>query len=153
MDFGRIVKWRAGFLQGHIGRLAAVQMADDFARQSQGVVIVTGQMVDHTGSARVQIAAAQRLGRDDFAGRRLDQWRAAKKNGALVLDDNGLVRHRRHIGAAGGATAHHHGDLGDPFGRHIGLIVERAAKMLAVGEDIVLIREIGAAAVDQIDTR
>ena len=54
---------------------------------------------------------------------------------------------------AGGATAHYHGDLGDPFGRHISLIVERTAKMLAVGEDIVLIWEIGAAAVDQIDTR
>ena len=62
---------------------------------------------------RVEVAAAEILGRDHLAGRRLHQRRAAEEDRALVADDHALVRHRRHIGAAGGAAAHHAGDLGD----------------------------------------
>ena len=51
--------------------------------------------------------------RDHLAGRRLHQRRAGEEDRALVADDHALVGHRRHIGAAGGAAAHHAGDLGD----------------------------------------
>ena len=40
-----------------------------------------------------------------------------------------------------------------PFGAHLRLVVEDAAEMVAVGEDLGLVRQIGAAAVDQIDAR
>ena len=80
-----------------------------------------------------------------LAGRRLHQRRAAEEDGALVLHDDALVRHRRHIGAAGSAGAHHHGDLRNPQRRHIGLVVEDTAEMLAVGKHFRLRRQIGAA--------
>jgi hypothetical protein len=62
-----------------------------------------------------------------------------------------LVRHRRHIGAAGGAGAHDHGDLRDALGRHVGLVVEDAPEMVAVGKHLVLVGQVGAAAVHQVD--
>ena len=73
--------------------------------------VVLGQMVGDAGDARMHVAAAEVFGRDHFAGRGLHQRRAAEKDGALVLDDDRLVAHRRHVGAAGGARAHHDGDL------------------------------------------
>ena len=62
-----------------------------------------------------------------------------------------LVAHRRHVGAAGGAGAHHHRDLRDALRRHVGLVVEDAAEVVAVREDLVLERQVGAAGIDQVD--
>ena len=67
------------------------------------------------------------------------------------LHDDGLVAHRRHIGAAGRAGAHDDRDLGDAVRAHPRLIVEDAAEMLAVRKDLVLVRQVGPAAVDEID--
>jgi hypothetical protein len=61
----------------------------------------------------MHVGAAEVFGCHHFAGRRLDQRRAAEKDRALILDDDRLVAHRRHVGAAGGARAHHGGDLRD----------------------------------------
>ena len=68
-----------------------------------------------------------------------------------AVDDDRLVRHRRHVGAAGGARAHHHGNLGDARGRHPRLVEEDAPEVVAVGEDLGLQRQEGAARVDQVD--
>ena len=42
---------------------------------------------------------------------------------------------------------------GMPGRRHAGLVVEDAAEVLAVGEDLVLQRQEGAARVDEVDAR
>jgi hypothetical protein len=73
------------------------------ARERQRVQVVLGQVVGHARQPRVHVAAAQVLGADDLADGRLHQRRAAEEDGALVLDDDGLVAHRRHVGAAGRA--------------------------------------------------
>ena len=99
----------------------------------------------------MHVGAAQFLGRHHLAGRRLHQRRAAQEDRPLVLDDDRFVRHRRHIGAARGAGAHDDGDLRDAGGRQGGLVIEDAAEMLAVGEDLVLVRQVGAAGIHQID--
>src|SRR5690606_24210319 len=49
------------------------------------------------------------------------------------------------------ARTHHHGDLGDALGRHVGLVVEDAAEMLAVGKDFILVGQVGAARVHQVN--
>ena len=113
--------------------------------------VVARQRVGDAGDAGVQIAAAEVLGADRLAGRGFDQRRAAEEDRALVLDDDRLVGHRRHIGAAGRAGAHHHRDLRDARRRHARLIVEDAAEMLAVGKHLGLMRQIGAAGIDEID--
>jgi len=99
----------------------------------------------------MDVGAAQFLGADDLAGRGLDQRRTAEKDRPLLLHDDGLVRHRRLVGAAGGAGAHDHGDLRDAERRHVGLVVEDAAEMVAVGKDLVLGRQVAAAGIDQIE--
>ena len=117
------------------------------------MTIVLGKIVGDAGFLGVHVGAAEFFGTDDFARCRFHQRRAAEKNGALIAHDDGLVRHRRHIGAARGAGAHHHGDLGDAGSRQRRLIVEDAAKMLAVGKYFGLMRQVGAAGIDQINAR
>ena len=98
-------------------------------------------------------AAAEVLGADLLAGRGLHERRPAEEDRAGAPDDHGLVAHRRDVGAAGGARAHHERDLGDPGGRHPGLVVEDPAEVVAIREDVGLEREEGAAAVDEVDAR
>src|SRR5207253_764539 len=81
--------------------------------------------------ARVHVAAAEVFRADHLAGGRLHQRRAAQEDGALVLDDDRLVAHGRHVGAAGGARAHHHGQLRDALRAEVGLVVEDAAEVVA----------------------
>jgi hypothetical protein len=113
--------------------------------------VVFGVVIGDPGRSAVHIGAAEFLGGHDLAGRGLHEGRAGEKDRALVSHDDRLVGHRRHIGAAGGAGAHHDSDLGDTLRRHLGLVVEDAPEMIASGEHLVLIRQVGAAAVDQID--
>ena len=101
----------------------------------------------------MHVRAAEILRRHHLAGRRLHQRRPAEKDRALLAHDDGLVRHRRHIGAARRARAHHDGDLRNAQRRHRRLIVEDAAEMLAVGKDLGLVRQVRAAGIDQIDAR
>ncbi len=104
-------------------------------------------------SAGVHVGAAEVLGGHDLAGGRLHQRRAAEEDRAVALDDDALVAHRRHVGAAGGARAHHDSDLRDARGRHLRLVVEDPPEVVAVGEDLGLQRQEGAARVDQVDAR
>ena len=101
----------------------------------------------------MDIATAQLFSRDDLANRCLDQRRASQKNRALVFDNDGLVAHSRHVGTACGATAHDHGDLPDAQRTHLRLVVENAAKMVAVRKHLILVWQIGTARVHQVDTR
>ena len=99
----------------------------------------------------MHVGAAELFGAHHLAGRGLHQRRAAEEDGALVAHDDALVRHRRHIGAAGGAGAHHDRDLRNALRRHLRLVVEDAAEMPLVGKDLVLQRQEGAAGIDHVD--
>ena len=134
-------------------RLAPVELGDDRAHPCQCLQIVVGHVVGHAGDAGVHVGATQFLGRDHFTGGRLHQRRAAEEDRALLAHDHGLVAHRRHIGATGGAAAHHAGDLRNALRRQVGLVVEDAAEMVAVGEDFVLQRQERATGIDQVDAR
>ena len=127
-----------------------VQVGQRIARQLQGVRIVFGVVVGDAGLAAVHVRAAEGFGIDDLAGGGLHQRRAAEENGALLAHDDGFVAHGRHIGAAGRARTHDHGDLRNIGGRQARLVVEDAAKMVAVREHLVLQRQKGAAGIDQV---
>src|SRR3546814_20777785 len=45
------------------------------------------------------------------------------------------------------------GDLGDALGRHSGLVVKDAAKVVAIRKDLVLIGQVGSAGIDQVYAR
>ena len=119
----------------------------------QRVVVVFGEVVGDAGQPRVHIGAAQFFGGHFLAGRGLHERRAAEKDRSGVLDDDRFVGHRRHIGAAGRARAHHHGDLRNALRRHARLVEEDAAEVLAIGEDLGLQRQERAARIDEVDAR
>ena len=130
-----------------------VEVADQPPHDLDRMGIVLGHVVGDAGLPAVHVGAAELFRGHDFADRRLHQRRAAEEDRALVLHDHGFVRHRRHIGAAGGAGAHHGRDLRNAGRRHLRLVVEDAAEVLAIGEDLVLQRQERAAGIDQIDAR
>ena len=99
----------------------------------------------------MHVGAAQFLGGHHFAGGRLHQRRAAEEDRALFAHDHRFIAHGRHVGAAGGAAAHHAGDLRNALRRQVGLVVEDAAEVVAVGEHLVLQRQEGATGIDQVD--
>ena len=99
----------------------------------------------------MHIAAPQILGADHLARGGLDQRRTGQKDCALFFHDDRHIRHRGHIGPARGARSHDHRDLGDALAAHPRLIIENPAKVVTVGKDLVLIGQVRAAAIDQID--
>ena len=117
------------------------------------MLVVERLVVGDAGAAGVDLGAAELLGRDVLAGRGLHQRRTAEEDRAGAADDDGLVAHRRDVRAAGRARAHDQRDLRDPGRRHPGLVVEDAAEVVAVGEDLGLERQERAAAVDEVDAR
>lgn len=99
----------------------------------------------------MHLAAAELLGRDHLAGGGLHQRRAAQEDRALAADDHRLVAHRGDVGAARRAGAEDGGDLRDAARGQGGLVEEDPPEVVAVGEDLVLLRQEGAAGVDQVD--
>ena len=110
-------------------------------------------VVGDAGLPRVHVGTAELLGGDVLPGCRLHERRAADEDRAGAAHDDRLVRHRRHVGAAGGARAHHDGDLRDALRRHLRLVEEDPAEMVAIGEDLVLQGQECAAGVDEVDAR
>ena len=121
------------------------------ARDADRVGVVLRIVVGDAGLPGMHVGAAEFLGGDDLAGGGLHQRRPAEEDRALVAHDDALVRHRRHIGAAGGARAHHDRDLRNALRRHLRLVVEDAAEMPLVRENLVLLRQEGAAGIDHVD--
>ncbi len=135
------------------GPPTAWERADDPADQLQRVRVVLRQVIGHARRPRVQVTTAEVLGRHDLAGGGLHQRRTAEEDRSLVLDDDRLVAHRRHVRAAGRARAHHRRDLRDPRPRQVGLVEEDPPEVLLVGEDLVLARQERPAGIDQVDAR
>ncbi len=129
-----------------------MEAADSLARHRERMGVVVGQVVHHARGARMHVAAAERLGVDDLAGRCLHERRPAEEDRSLLAHDDRLVAHRRHVGAAGGAGAHDHGELRDARRREPRLVVEDAAEVFAVGKHLVLQRQECAARIDEVDT-
>ena len=140
-------------LHRRAGRPRPVQPRHRLPRQRQRVRVVVGEVVGDAGEPGVHVAAAEILRAHLLAGRRLHQRRAGEKDRALLLHDDGHVRHRRHVGPAGGAGAHDHRDLRDAAGAQVGLVVEDAPEVVAVGEDLVLVRQVRPARIHQVDAR
>ena len=130
--------------------LAPVEVGHAAARDGQGVFVIFGIVVGHAAGLAVHIGAAQVFSADHLAGGGFYQGRAGEEDGGLLAHHDRFVGHGRHVGAACGARAHHHGDLRDALGTHVGLVEEDAPKVLAVGEHFVLARQVGTAGVHKV---
>ena len=113
-----------GRVDGRLDRARVSGPARSRARLGQGaprcrarcerVLVVLGEVVGDARDFRVCTSPPPSSSAGHhLAGRRLHQRRAAEEDRALVAHDDGLVAHRGHVGAAGRARAHHHGDLRD----------------------------------------
>ncbi len=151
VDLVRVARGRARL--AHRPRVVrpAVEVVDDLAHDAERVLVVDGVVVGDAADARVHVRAAELFGRDDLAGGRLHERRTAQEDRALVFDDDRLVGHRGHVRAAGGARAHHRGDLRDPLRAHARLVVEDAPEMVAVGEHVGLQRQERTTRIDEVD--
>ncbi len=114
------------------------------------MLVVFGEVVDDAGAAGVEVAAAELLGGDDLADRRLHQRRSAEEDRALVADDHRLVAHRGDVGAACRAGSEHRRDLRHARCRHPRLVVEDAPEVVAIREDLVLHRQERPAGIDEV---
>ena len=148
-----VVERFLGRLQRQLVRLDGVEVRDERAGQLERVRLVLGEVLGHAAEARVHVGAAEVLCGDDLAGRGLHHRRAAEEDRAVALHDDALVAHRRHVGAAGRARAEHARHLRDPARRHLRLVEEDPAEVVAVREHLVLQRQERAAGVDQVDAR
>ena len=117
------------------------------------MLVVERLVVGHAADPGVDIRPAELLGCHVLAGGCLHQRRTAEEDRAGSPDDDGLVAHRRDVGAPGGRRTHDQGDLRDPGRRQAGLVVEDPAEVITVRKDVGLQRQVGAAAVDQVDAR
>ena len=153
VDFLGRIPWIARRQQRHRRVLLPVEVGHDAPDDAERVAVVLGVVVGHAGCPGMHVGAAQFLGRHDLADRGLHQRRTGQEDRALLAHDDGLVAHRRHIGAARGARTHDTGDLRDAHRRHIGLVVEDAAEVVLVGKHLGPLRQVGAARIDQIDAR
>ena len=151
VDLFDVVHRLAHFLLRQPRFVTTREMLHGVARHRQCVLVVVGELIGDAGDARVHVAAAERFRVDDFAGRRAHQRRAAEEDRALFLDDDRFVAHCRHVSAAGGARSHHHRELRYAGRREARLVVEDAAEVIAVREDLVLQRQERAARIDEVD--
>ena len=130
-----------------------MQVGHDRPRNVQRVRVGRRKVIRHTARLAVHGRAAELLRGDHLAGGRAHQRRAAEKHSAIVGHNHTLVGHCGHVRAAGRARTHHDGDLRNAARRHVGLIEKDAAKVVAVGKHVGLIRQVGAARVDEVDAR
>src|SRR3546814_3922003 len=150
----RISDWSSDVCSSDRCRLEPVFDAEgrnDVADDRQGMFVILGKMVDDARFPGMQVAAAEILGADLLARRRLHQRRAGEEDRTLITDDHRLVANRGNIGTASGAASHHARDLRGARRRHVGLIEEHAPEMVAVGKYLGLMRQVRAAAVDEVD--
>ena len=99
----------------------------------------------------MNVTATEVLSADHLTRRGHHQRGAAQENRALVAHDDSLVAHGRHIGSARRTRAHYHRHLRDALGRHVRLIEEDAAEMIAIWKYLVLLREKCPTRVDKVD--
>ena len=150
-------------LFGVIGRLLArlpvhahgpltVQMAHGTTRQRQSMRIIFCEVIRHTREARMHIPATQVFSCDNLARRRLYQGGACQEDCPLLFNNDGHIRHGRHISAPSRARPHNHGNLRNALGAHLGLIVKDTPEVVTVRENLVLLRQVRPTTVDQVDT-
>ena len=153
VQVGRIGDGRLRRCQLPRQRRRVAEVSDDLPREGERVLVGGRVVVGDTRATRVDVGAAELLGGHLLARRGLHERWAADEDRPGAAHDDRLVRHRRHVGAACRARPHHDSDLRNALGRHARLVVEDPPEVLAVGEDLVLQREEGAARVDEVEAR
>ena len=130
------------------------ERAEPLADAGQAIGIVRRHVVRHAARGRVQARAAQRFGVDHLPGRALHEVGAAQPHEAGALHHDDDVAQRGQVGAPGDARPHHGRDLRNPqLPTHERVVIEDAPGAVLAGEDAVLVGEIDARRIHQVDDR
>ena len=152
-DPAKLRRVMAGLHRGtaiRTGVRPAAHLVHQFAYAAQATEIVLFPEVDGAAEAGVHRGAAQFLAGHFLSDGRLDQSRSGQIESA-PLGHQQLVAHHRQIGSAGHAGAHDGGDLRNPPGREDSVVVEDPAKIVGVGEHVLLQGQKNAGGVHQVD--
>ena len=112
------------------GELETVERNRD---KSLGVTVYVGNRRGNASTSDFSMAAIERTVQAAH-----DIARFTAEDPFAALPEEGLI-------------AHDHRDLRNALGTHIGLVVEDAAEVIAIGKHLILVGQIGPAGVDQID--
>jgi hypothetical protein len=145
-----VVDRRVGGLGRARTELAVPEPRDDLARPADRVDLVVGEVVPQPRRARVHVRTAQLLLVGFLAGRHPHQRWSAEEDLGPLADEDGVVAHPRHVGAASGRGAEHHRDRRDAGLRQRGQVVEGAA---ATDEDVLLGAQVGPGGFGEVDHR
>ena len=130
------------------------KLADFFADQRQARAIVLGRIVRHAADLGMERRAAQRFGVHHLPHRALHQVRTAQAHEASLLDHDDHVGERRQISPARDAHPHHRRDLRNfQLPPHQRVVVENPRRAVLPGKDPVLIGQIHARRIHQVDDR
>ena len=132
-------------------RISHVDILYDSAGKLNGMLFIVCQVVSHSRLVSVEMSATEFFVGDNFACSGLNQRGSTKEDCTLSLNDDDLIRHGRDVGTTSRAGTHYHCNLRDTFGRHSRLIVENLAKMIFVGEDIILLGQEGTSRIYQVN--
>ena len=116
------------------------------------MVIVISQVIGDARVLCVNLGSPKVFRADRLTCCCFNQRRPSEKNSPLVSDDDRFIRHRGHIGTAGCAGTHHNSNLRDASSRHIGLVEKTPAKVISIGEYLILQWQKGAPGIDQVNT-
>lgn len=125
---------------GSGGAFGPIQVTDAAPGENNGVGVVDSEVVGDARDRRVHLTATKVLVANHLTSGGLDQGRTSQEDVALFLNDYALITHSGDIGTSSGTGAHDDGDLGDALGAHAGLVIEDATEVVAVGEDVSLVR-------------
>ena len=128
------------------------QIGNDGSNQLEALFVVLGDVIHHPTAFAVGLGPAEGLIINIFADGCFHQRWTGQVNRARSANDDGLVAHRWHIRPSGRARTHDGCDLGNALGREPGLVVEDAAEVIPIGEDLRLQRQKGTAGVNQVHT-
>ena len=133
---------RRGLDRDPVGRRLRVggEHRDESAEPGEAGVVVRLAEVDRPADRRVHGGAAELLGGDVLADRRLHQRRPGEIEPRPFGHQHGVAEHRQ-VRPARDAVAHDRRDLRDAARREDRVVAEDAAEVVLVGEDLVLHRQ------------
>jgi len=105
------VKRLLDFSQHKFMVFTPVKITYDGPGKLKRMIVIISQMIRDPGNTCMDITTAKILGRNNFARCRLDKWWSSQKNRPLFFDNDIFITHRRDIGPARRAGAHHNGNL------------------------------------------
>jgi len=130
------------------------QLPKTRANHIEAILVILRHIMRHTAGAIVQMRAAQRFLIDGLPRCALYQIRTAEPHKAGFLHHDDHIAERREIRAAGNTRTHHSRHLRHPqLAPHQRIVVENPAAAVLAGKDAVLIRQIDARGIDQINDR